>query len=166
VLVRDDTKIKPQKAFLVLTSGLVGDLAVGPAALAEREAGDSGTGTLTVAAGPSAPSDLGFVCAHLRHQGDDEAGALFSLVEPRDANAATWFRTRHYNVNCVAPRHEDDPSRYPEMQPHLRQLARRLYELDDREESLAEFWMRARDEIMAAISALPPRFELVRVFGE
>jgi hypothetical protein len=172
MLVEQAPDIKPQKAFVVLTSGLVRNLAYdethGAAATRRRGiTGTAGDGANGIEAHD--PDRLGFVCAHLRHAapGDAAPASLYVLVEPVDRVAPALFRTLNWDVNCLAPRYANDPIGVPALAPHLRAFADRIGALDHVPgEALAAFWRRCRGEIVAHLRALPPAFELVRVFGE
>jgi hypothetical protein len=103
----------------------------------------------------------------LRHlRADGEAPALFFLIEGLRPAEPALFRTRHWQLNCLAPRYGNDPIREPRLAAPLRALAATIRRLDDREGSLAEFWRRARVELAAAAASLAPELEVVRIFGE
>lgn len=175
ILVSDESmSLKPQRSFLILTSGLVGNLAFDvkrertKAARAERtEAGRP----LDVEDAP-VPDDLGFVCFALscdvRALGREGAPApMHLLIEPTDPSAPTLFRTKHFDVNCLAPRFGNDPIRVPELAPTLERVHALVRSLDTEEhESLARFWSRARGPLSDLVADLPPFLTLVRVFGE
>jgi flavin-dependent dehydrogenase len=169
ILLAEGTELKPQKAFMVLTSGLVQNLAYDAkreAVLAAREARALGDGTdPAISNGP--PEKLGFVCVHVRYSHEEEKAALYFLIEPIDPAAPTLFRTKNFHLNCLAPRFDNDPISVPSLAPHLRAIRRRIDALDtEAGESLARFWRRAGGAIVAIVEALPKSFELVRVFGE
>jgi hypothetical protein len=176
--MRHELSLRPGKAFVVLTSGLVQNLALHArdAAQHARRAARS-----TEARAPSlAPSDhagadpdaLGFLCIHLRHEPEGApASALYVLVEPRDPAARALFRTRNWHVNAIAPRHGNDPISVPALGPALRRIGSLLGRLDTvADESLAVFWRRVRNELVAALvgdrETLPAELVLVRIFGE
>ena len=171
ILMRPDTELKPQKAFLILTSGLVKNLALAAKqdeVLARREAAASRAGELRL---DSTPEQLGFVCIHLRWNHPPRTGEtpaqLYFLIEPRDLAAPTLFRTRSWDVNCLAPRFGNDPIRIPELTTHLRALEARIRAVDTvHGEPLADFWRRTAAELLGALRRLPAEFEVVRVFGE
>ena len=162
--------IHPQKAFLILTSGLVNNLAVD-----ERRAAVTSRREAALHAGPGAridvdthdPDELEFVCAHLEYRGDGEPAALFLLIEPARAGDPTLFATARWHINCLCPRYRNDPIQVPALAEPLRGLRDRVAALDTVDgESLAQFWRRTRGELVAALRGLPETFELVRVFGE
>lgn len=168
ILFNKETELKPQKAFLVLTSGLVKNLALDDkqTVVNERRARFAASGAEEIATHD--PEQLGFVCFHVQFSPPGEEPAqLYVLFEPRDPAAPTMFRTANLDVNCMAPRFDNDPLGEPRLEPHLRRLQRRLGELDTVSgESLAVFWRRARGELLEAFRALPASFQLVRIFGE
>jgi flavin-dependent dehydrogenase len=167
ILMHEETALRPQKAFLVLTSGLVKNLALDDvqAAQAARRGGEAGPEGGDLATHD--PDHLGFICVQLRHlRADGEAPALFFLIEGLRPAEPALFRTRHWQLNCLAPRYGNDPIREPRLAAPLRALAATIRRLDDREGSLAEFWRRARVELAAAAASLAPELEVVRIFGE
>jgi len=169
ILMREETALRPQKAFLVLTSGLVKNLALDEvqAAQAARHGGEARLegGDLV---GVHDPDHLGFICVQLRHLREDgEAPALYLLIEALRPAEPALFRTKRWQINCLAPRYENDPIREPSLAPALRSLAATIRRLDEREQgSLAELWRRGRAELRAALAALAPTLEVVRIFGE
>lgn len=174
LLVGEASDFKPRKAFTALTSGLIANN------LAYRDKRDRIEGARAERAERGAdasdvsgvdPDRLGFVCIHLRWRdpaSDAQAASpLYLLVEPADRTAPTLFRTRNLDVNCLAPRHGHDPILVPGIAPHLQGIAERIRALDAVEDDdLASFWRRTRDSLMGTVHALPPEFELVRVFGQ
>jgi flavin-dependent dehydrogenase len=178
ILMRRELSLRPDKAFVVLTSGLVQNLALH----ARDEAGHARRTARSVDAhspslapaidGGADPDALGFVCIHLRHEPAGEPpSSLYVLVEPRDPAARALFRTRNWHVNAIAPRHGNDPISVPALAPALRGLGGLLDRLDTvPDEPLAAFWRRARDELVAPLvgepRVLPAAFALVRIFGE
>lgn len=182
ILMQRELSLRPDKAFVVLTSGLVQNLA-----LRAREELDHARHT-TLSTDPSQPTlastldegvepdALGFLCIHLRHEPADEpASSLYVLVEPRDPTARALFRTRNWRINAIAPRHGNDPISVPALAPALRGLGGLLDRLDTApNEPLVAFWRRARDALVAQLvgsrpgspRALPAAFTLVRIFGE
>lgn len=178
ILLRSELSLRPDKAFVVLTSGLVQNLAL--RARDEADQALHGARTLEaqgLALAPTSdegadPDALGFVCIHLRHEPPGEpSSALYVLVEPRDPAARALFRTRNWQVNAIAPRHGNDPISVPALAPALRRLGVVLERLDTvPHEALATFWRRARAALVAELvgpaRTLPPAFALVRVFGE
>lgn len=174
ILMRRELSLRPDKAFVVLTSGLVQNLALRARDEAEhaRRIARARSGDAPSLAPPddegADPDHLGFLCIHLRHQPAGEPGSsLYVLVEPRDPAARALFRTRSWHVNAIAPRHGNDPVSVPALGPALRRLGGlvdRLDTIDD--EPLAAFWRRAREPLVAELAALPPELALVRIFGE
>jgi len=186
ILMRRELSLRPDKAFVVLTSGLVQNLA-----LYARDDRDHARRAATVQAYDRLPSlapggadqddgadpdELGFLCIHLRHapsapEAAADGAALYLLVEPRDPAARALFRTHNWHVNAIAPRHGNDPISVPALAPALRDLGRLIERLDTIPGGpLAAFWRRAREQLVAHLvgerRALPPDFTLVRIFGE
>ena len=164
ILLREDTELRPQKAFLILTSGLVRNLAyeaVSDAAQARRAARLDGAEI-----GEHDPAQLGFVCFHVTFTGRGEPAALYLLIEPKRVAEPTLFRTRNWHINCLAPHFQNDPIREPALAGPLRAVADTLRGLDDRDEALAMFWRRNRTMLITALNAMGPAFTLERVFGE
>lgn len=163
-----DSELKPQRAFLALTSGLVKNLELDERrgqvqARREREAGAEGAAALDA----TAPEKLGFVCARLGYRHEGEVVPLFLLIEPTDPGAPSMLRTRNFDLNCLVPRFKNDALSVPALAPHVRAFGDTLRALDSLPgEPLAAFWRRARGALSAALRALPADFELVRVFGE
>ncbi|HET6582460.1 MAG TPA: hypothetical protein VFG69_03410, partial [Nannocystaceae bacterium] len=176
ILVHADTKLRPQKAFVVLTSGLVQNLALDDVRCAtQQRRRDRSEAEHAADLGATDPNELGFVCVHLRRPppADDTAGgpdrgtSLFVLIEPADPAAPTLVRTRNFHVNGIAPRHGNDPISVPELGPLLRWAADAIAALDTVEgEPLAAFWRRTRSELAGRLRAAPGGFVLVRAFGE
>lgn len=175
ILMQEDTALRPQKAFVVLTSGLVQNLALDDVRATidrrRRDRSEDATHDLDAAD----PDTLGFVCLHLRrppahgdaHEGPDRGTSLFVLVEPADPVAPTLVRTRNFHVNGIAPRHGNDPISVPGLAGALRAVAAWITALDEHEgESLASFWRRIRAELGPWSRTLRDGFALVRVFGE
>ena len=166
ILVEAQEDISPRKAFMVLTSGLARNLAFDEklaGALARREAA-AGAGA-SVAEGEVA--SLRYVCIHLRWTTSEPPAAIYFLVEPADEASPRLFTTRNWHLNCLAPRLGKDILRVPGLAPHLVAIGRAIRDLDVNDgEPLARFWARARAGIAAAVRALPPPIDLVRVFGE
>jgi hypothetical protein len=168
ILLRSDTEIRPQKAFVVLTSGLVQNLAldaVREEAAARQAAHTEGGQGLEGAE----PERLGFVCVHLRDrtlpigQGD-----LYLLIERRDRVAPALARSRNFDVGAITPRHGKDPLAVPRFATAIRGFVALVKREDVAEgEPLAGFWRRARGAIGGWLKGqLPEHLELVRVFGE
>ncbi|MBN8615821.1 MAG: tryptophan 7-halogenase [Deltaproteobacteria bacterium] len=175
LLANDDTSLKPQRAFLVLTSGLVGNLAFDQRREQTRDARVERTErgrSLDEATETSIPETLGFVCLALscdvRALGLEGAPAtLHLLIEPTDSAAPTLFRTEHFDVNCLAPRFGNDPIRVPELAPVLESVHALVRSLDTHDDaSLSRFWARARGPLAELVATFPPFLTLVRVFGE
>jgi flavin-dependent dehydrogenase len=169
ILLQETTALRPQKAFVVLTSGLVQNLA-----LADRK--DEAVRRVERDDAPplETPASLGFVCLHLRAreadeiiEGPDPFDAVYVLVEPADPAAPTLFRSRNFHINAIAPRHGNDPISQPRFAAPLRAIGAWVAELDDVEgESLADFWRRRRAALLARLHSLPGALALARVFGE
>ncbi|MEZ4220097.1 MAG: NAD(P)/FAD-dependent oxidoreductase [Polyangiaceae bacterium] len=173
ILLREDTQLKPQKAFLILTSGLVRNLALGDATteVLDRRLAASrrdGTPLLEQHGASSIPTKLGFLCVHLRYDdGSDKPAHLYLLVEPRDESAPSLFRTRNYDVNCLAPRYDNDPISQPSLEPTLRELYRGIAALDDEPSAdLARLCREHGGALRQLLERLPERFSVQRVFGE
>jgi flavin-dependent dehydrogenase len=185
ILMRRELSLRPDKAFVVLTSGLVQNLAL----RARDEAQEaSRTARSEHATAPSLapaalddagadPDTLGFLCIHLRHEPAGEPpSSLYVIIEPRDPAARALFRTRNWHVNVIAPRHGNDPVSVPALGPALRSIGSLVDRLDTRPgESLAAFWRRVRDELVPWLAGpllenqprdLPGELSLVRIFGE
>jgi len=187
ILMRHELSLRPDKAFVVLTSGLVQNLALrardearhaaatalgddprAPSLASPESDGDAGAD----------PDALGFLCIHLRHQPASEPSSslyvpasLYILVEPRDPAARALFRTCNWHVNAIAPRHGNDPVSVPALGPALRWLGGMIDRLDTNPgEPLAAFWRRVRDELVPQLvgehRTLPGELALVRIFGE
>jgi flavin-dependent dehydrogenase len=161
ILLREDTELRPQKAFLILTSGLVRNLAF---EAVNKEAEERRAAA--VVSGGGERESLGFVCFHLTFATEAGPAALYLLIEPRRAAEPTLFRTPRWHINCIAPRFDNDPLRVPALAGPLRGLAARVLALDTVDEPLADFWRRTRGALSEAVQGLGPGFNLVRVFGE
>ncbi len=169
ILMRRELSLRPDKAFVILTSGLVQNLA-----LQARDHDDQArrVDRSVEATSPTLegadPDHLGFVCIHLRHHSPTgAASALYLLVEPRNPAARALLRTRNWHVNAIAPRHGNDPVSVPALGPSIRRIGQAVEHLDTvAGESLAAFWRRVREPLVAEVTALPATFTLVRVFGE
>ena len=172
ILVEHGRPLAPQKAFMLLTSGLVGNLA-----LEDREA-DRRARTHAPEL-PESPTQLTFVGVHLRvHDREAEhastqggppvrGSSLFLLVEPIDPGAPTLASTTSWHVNAIAPRHGNDPISVPLLAPVIRSFIDLVRSLDDTPaEPLAAFWPRLRAALPDFVARLPEPFELVRAFGE
>lgn len=168
ILLRPETELKPQKAFLILTSGLVKNLSFDDLEQRthERRLGEVDQST---AAGleREEPSRLGFVCFHLQTQHDGTPAQLYLLIEPTDAAAPSLFRTPSFDVNCLAPRFDNDPIRVPGVAEPLRQIHEAVRAADTTTgEALASFWRRNRARLLEAVRRTEPNLVLIRVFGE
>jgi len=159
VLLERGARLKPQKAFLILTSGLVRNLAFDERRARQHQRALSG------GAEPSPDDELGFVCLHFRHEVDPPA-QLYLLLEPTDPSAPALFRTRSFDLNVIAPRYDNDPIREPALAPTLRHLHAAIDALDDSPTTLAAFWATRRRGVEEAVAALDDSLTLVRVFGE
>jgi flavin-dependent dehydrogenase len=177
ILLQEHTELRPRKAFVVLTSGLVQNLALDDLharSQARRE---------QLADDPAPPIDhadpdrLGFVCLHLRdaegapvQDGPDRGTSVFVLIEPARAAQPTLFRTRNFHVNAIAPRHGNDPISVPRLAGPLRTVGAWIDALDTvADEPLARFWRRSRAELAVRFASDPVAlggFALVRAFGE
>jgi flavin-dependent dehydrogenase len=173
ILLAEDNALRPQKAFVILTSGLVQNLALADrVASARRRDDDRITGNALDLEGAD-PDELGFVCLHLRrggaptHDGPDEGTSIYVVVEPADAAAPTLLRTRNFHVNAIAPKHGNDPISVPDLAPTIRRvldgIAKRDVQPDD---SLAAWWRRERAGLAVMLAEDPHGFALVRAFGE
>jgi hypothetical protein len=168
ILVDAGESVSPRKAFMVLTSGLVHNLAFDEKraeTLMRREAHALSVG----AGGPldEEPARLGFVCIHMRWKTGDEPADLYFLVEPADPASPTLVATLNFHLNCQAPRLGKDILRVPGLARPLDAICSRIRDLDvSPGEPLAAFWARTRRSIAETVRSQPPPLELVRVFGE
>lgn len=168
MLVDMAPELQPQRAFMILTSGLMRNLS-----LDERRASDDARRWAAIEREPQTldshdPDRLGFVCFHLHYAHEGGNVPLYFLIEPQDPAAPSLFRTANFNLNCLAPHFGNDPINVPALAPHLRGIERAVRELDTLPgESLVDFWRRSRGALVEAFRALPGEsFELLRVFGE
>ncbi len=171
ILMRPDTELKPQKAFLILTSGLVRNLAFESreeATRARRERALTASAPDVDDSGLLLPEKLGFVCFQIAFDdGGERPAQLYLLIEPKDQSAPSLFRTPSFDVNCLAPRYDNDAISQPAIEPHLRELGRAIRAQDTvAGESLAAFWKRSGAAVVSAVRGLPEQFQLIRVFGE
>ncbi len=168
ILMRRELSLRPDKAFVVLTSGLVQNLALehqGHDAQARHRSRtvDAQSPSLDTAD----PDTLGFLCIHLRHAPPEGTSSLYVLLEPRDAARPALFRTRNWHVNVIAPKHGNDPISVPAFAPTLRSIGALIQSLDTVPgESLASYWRRCRHALVPRLRGLPAPFSLARVFGE
>lgn len=171
ILVDEANALRPQKAFVILTSGLVQNLALDAVAARQRGRVEADAADLEGAD----PDHLGFVCLHLRRgpaaaepgDGPDRGTSMYVLVEPADPAAPTLQKTRNFHVNAITPRHGNDPISVPELAGPLRTLAGWIAALDtEPADSLAAFWRRARGALATRLAEGLEGFELVRAFGE
>jgi clorobiocin biosynthesis protein Clo-hal len=164
-----DTELKPQRAFLALTSGLVRNLSL---AEKQREIAEGREALIrsegcTIDAGEHDPARLGWFCARLRHRRNGEPADLYLLLEPIVPASPTLFQTRNWHVNCLAPTYRNDVLRVPELASPVRAFGDLVRSLDVHEqEPLADFWRRTRTSLLTFFRGLPPELELVRIFGE
>ncbi len=168
ILMRRELSLRPDKAFVVLTSGLVQNLA-----LQHRDrTDDARRRSRSMQADSPAidgadPDQLGFLCVHVRYSPPEGASSLYVLVEPRDPASPALFRTLNWHINVIAPRHGNDPISVPALAPTLRSIGAMVEHLDVTSgESLAAWWRRVRETVAARLQELPPPFTLVRIFGE
>lgn len=168
ILMSEKTALRPQKAFMVLTSGLIRNLPFQhkrEATLARRE-GFAATDQAQEL-DKELPDQLGFVCLQMRYRGAGENAVLYFLIEPIDPAAPTLFTTRNWHVNCLAPRYNNDPVSEPAIGPHLRDLGAKIKASDTvPNDTLRNFWGRHGGALVETIHNLPGEFQLERVFGE
>lgn len=159
-------ELKPQKAFMILTSGLVRNLAFGESkARATKSRLEHALGDATEL-DEHDPDELGFVCVHLEHHPDSGPVAqLYLLIEVRNNAAPSLFRTPSFDINCLAPRYDNDPISVPELETPLRALHEALSATDDGA-PLGAWWRTSRGRVAAALDELPPSIQVRRVFGE
>jgi flavin-dependent dehydrogenase len=163
----DDTELRPQHAFMILTSGLVRNLALE----AKQASVDERHVSVLTSDRPDLeahdPDRLGFVCFHISLRSGTETAPLYLLIEPIDAAAPALFQTVNWHLNGLSPRLGNDPIRVPAATPHLLAFASMVRAVDHvRGESLATFWRRARGPLVEGLKSRAPALELVRVFGE
>lgn len=181
ILMKRELSLRPDKAFVVLTSGLVDNLALQEHEASDRARHDArSVNAGSPSLGGADPDELGFLCIHLRYRPgeppdspdqpdgpDASSSSLYLLVEPRDPAGRALLRTRNWQLNAIAPRHGNDPVSVPAFGPTIRALGQRLTRLDTTDhEPLAAFWRRTRGPLLDALADLPPQLSLVRVFGE
>ncbi|MEM6958858.1 MAG: tryptophan 7-halogenase, partial [Myxococcota bacterium] len=147
-LLSGRVELKPQKAFMMLTSGLIGNLA------------------LEAARGEAPRSADDFVCVHLEERRGAEVAQLYWLIEGRSDEPAL-FQTRSFNLTCLAPRYNNDPIRLPELRAPLEALRGAIDDSDTGFESLTAWWSRGgREALRSALERLPPELRVRRVFGQ
>lgn len=167
ILLRPETEVRPQRSFLVLTSGLVRNLPFEEARLAAEQRRSETASERGGELRDQHPEHLSFVCLHLEHRTAPDPAALYFLVEPRDETAPALFRTRNWDLSCLAPKYGNDPISEPALEPHLRALSDCIREQDTRDgEPLGAFWSRVREPIARVLRAMEPDIALVRAMGE
>jgi flavin-dependent dehydrogenase len=176
ILMQESTALKPQKAFVVLTSGLVQNLALDDVrAQTQRRRAEHVADASAPDLEGADPDALGFLCVHFRKPPDDEdacegpdrGSSLFVVVEPADPSAPTLKRTRNFHVDGIAPRHGNDPVSVPGIGDVLRWTIDLVASADTHDdESLAQFWRRVRASLVPRLRSPPSGYALVRVFGE
>jgi flavin-dependent dehydrogenase len=171
ILDHEGQRLQPQKAFILLTSGLVSNLALD----ARTEARHAKTEGSTLDAAPEA---LDFIGVHLRihdrpeAQASTEGGApvrgssLFLLIEPIDPSAPTLFTTASTHVNAIAPRHGNDPISVPLLAPVIRSFRDLVRTHDAAHQPLAKLWASLRAPLSEWAASLPGEFSFVRAFGD
>lgn len=188
IVVDSAGPLSPRKAFLVLTSGLVANLALDDATIAARAKRQ------TIAEGPATTAPLGdadgpstFVCVHLRvplgdadpaaiyDPGPDATAAgfpapdrasLYILIEANDPAAPAMARSRQFSIDVVAPRLDNDPLSFPTAAPVVRSFAALVQTLDDGRHHLDGFWRAHHRAIADWCERLDPPIAHIRTFGE
>jgi len=168
ILMTAETELRPQKAFMILTSGLVRNLAFDQVMAEQASRQDGAVSGDAAALDGHDPDTLGFIAIELRlRQGDARPAPLYLLLEPRRPAEPALARTRNLQITCVAPRHGNDPFAHAHLRVPLEALFDGLRRLDDRPtEPLVDLWRRRRHDLVALLRALGPDFSLVRIFGE
>jgi len=163
-------RLQPQKAFILLTSGLVSNLALD--ARVDARLGKTEGTTLE-----GAPEALDFIGVHLRvhdreiAEASTEGGApipgssMFLLVEPTEPSAPTLYATASAHINAVAPRHGNDPISVPILAPTIRSFAE-LVRKHDPGHDLPSLWRALRAPLLTWTRTLPDTIEFVRAFGD
>ena len=171
ILDRDGERLQPQKAFILLTSGLVSNLALDARVQARTQRTEGATLEHT-------PEHLDFIGVHLRVHDRDAAQAstegdapipgssLFLLIEPPDPSAPTLFKTVSTHVNAVAPRHGNDPISVPLLAPVIRSFGDLVRRHDQDTQDLARLWAALREPLQTWCEQLPAGFSFVRAFGD
>lgn len=161
LLERHARPLGPRKAFIMLTSGLVGNLALDEVvahAQARRHAEIEGHA--------SAPAE--FFAIHLRLEvGEARRADVFVVAEPTDAAQPALVRTRGLDINAITPRHGSDPISDPRFAPLLRRLGSLFTALDTSADApLGTRFEAMRGGLSRALAELPSGVEVVRVFGQ
>ena len=171
ILDASGERLQPQKAFILLTSGLVSNLALDAKVRARAQRVDGVNLS-------EAPEKLDFIGVHLRvedreaQEASTEGGvpvrgsSLFLLIEPVDPSAPTLFATRTTHVNAIAPRHGNDPISVPLLEGVIRSFGELVREVDEGSRDLAGLWGVLREPLGAWCDRLPEGFAFVRAFGE
>ncbi len=170
IMMTEATELRPQKAFMILTSGLIKNLALDD--LQSEQGTRQGSVVAEGGAEPSATEgELGFVCVELRFVPGEadgcRAGTIYFLIEPRRRAEPALGRSRNWQFTCVAPRHDNNPYAVPALRGPIEGLIAGVRALDDRSgEALGDFWRRRRVPFRGLLEALPRSFSVARVFGE
>ncbi|MBL4689379.1 MAG: tryptophan 7-halogenase [Nannocystaceae bacterium] len=186
--------LSPRRAFAVLTSGLIDNLAMQrPAQSARQRRAAETQETVESLAVASAPTE--FFCVHLRvpfsarpgqvvHDLDGDRGdpavprtdraSIYIVVEPDDPVAPCFARTPSLSIDVVAPRLGNDPGHGPNgrdpgreqhLAPTLRSFVALLRRLDAAGLGIAALWRDHGHEIDRWTAALPLGIAHVRTFG-
>ncbi|MCL2447438.1 MAG: tryptophan 7-halogenase [Polyangiaceae bacterium] len=167
LLESKETELRPRHAFMILTSGLVRNLALDDKQTRVDRIRTAMTAGDTRDLDTHDPDRLGFVCFHTVVRTGTCDAPLYLLIEPVDPAAPALFRTANFHLNGLAPRLGNDPVRVPGVGEHLHAFARMVIALDTQPgESLPTFWHRARGSLVDGLRRRAPELELVRVFGE
>lgn len=160
-LLSDLPAVSPQKAFLLLTSGLVRNLALG------KVTSDTAQKRLQKVLAETAKEERpsAFICAQLSFTEGERTSTLYLLIEPSDLAAPSLFRTASFDINCLAPDFNNDPILHPPLEAPLRKIAQLITDLDQGTEPLGLWWQHAREPLLITLSELPDAFEVVRIFG-
>jgi flavin-dependent dehydrogenase len=164
LLERHTRPLGPRKAFIMLTSGLVGNLALDELA-AE---GDARRRAEIEGHAPGQGDALAFFAIHLRVEiGEPRPADVFIVAEPTDRSEPALFRTRGLDVNAITPRHGSDPISDLRFAPILREIGALFTRLDTLDEAtLRERFDAMRPQLAQALPQLDRAAEIVRVFGE
>lgn len=168
ILMRNELALRPAKAFVILTSGLVGNLALSQHEAERRHQEHARTvGADATSAPLHDPDHLDFICVHLRYEADTPPSSVYVLIEPKEPGARALRHTRNWQLNAIAPRHGNDPISVPAFTRPLREICERLARLDDRPgETLVEFWRRTADTLVPAVRTTAQPLRFVRIFGQ